>query len=328
MPVSDIVIQNDIISVSTSLDNIVKIEDREKSEVFAALYDENDVLIDAYTAVYDGADIVSELKYSDKADHIKVFVWNKDGSLEPITDVPEVIDVSSVTPPPDPAEIQGIAFIANIGVENDAVKVDYYQDGVLKTALTSPDFNDPDITLNTQPGTLVNLKISDGLIVSADPYISFYGEILSDITSGRDGAGIPVIDQIYNASVGEEAYFGAIVGKEGGTLYIAPMTSGDYYPDMTNVQTVSTENKESICYVYDSAKATASRCGIGSVDEITVDPYLAGDMGVSTGHIINCGSFSGTNPIPGMLDYAYVLKRGLKTEIVVYKQRPYTYEVK
>ncbi len=321
-------LNKNVIAVSASLDNLAA-EEREKSEVFVVLYDENDVVIDSYNAVYEGAEISGTLKSDEKADHIKVFVWNRDGSLEPITDVPEVIDVSDVTSPPDPAEILGIAFITNIGAENDSLKVDYYQDGVLKTALTSPDFNDPDITRDTQPGTLVNLKISDGLIVSAEPYISFLGsEILSDITAGGYNPGVPKIAAMRNASFGEEVYFGAIVGKEGGSLYIAPMTPIDALPDFMKVHAVSIENKETICYVYNSAKAANERCGTGSVDEITIDPNLAGDMGVSTGHIINYGSFSGLNPVPEMLDYAYVLiKKGLKSEVVVYKQRPYDYEV-
>ncbi len=93
MPVSEVVMQNDIISISTSLDNLIKPEAKEKSEVFVVLYDKNDAVIDTYTAVYDGTDINGTLKNSKMADHIKVFVWNKDGSLEPITDVPEYISL-------------------------------------------------------------------------------------------------------------------------------------------------------------------------------------------------------------------------------------------
>ena len=93
MSVSEVLIENDVIIVNTNLDNLVVSEDRKFSEVFVALYDENGAVIDFYNAVYDGAEISGTLKNSDSADHIKVFVWNKDGSLEPITDVPEYISL-------------------------------------------------------------------------------------------------------------------------------------------------------------------------------------------------------------------------------------------
>ncbi len=95
MPVSETTIQNDIITVSTNLDNIIKPEEREKSEVFVVLYDENDAVIDSYNAVYDGAEISGALKNDEKADHIKIFVWNRDGSFEPIADMPEYISLDN-----------------------------------------------------------------------------------------------------------------------------------------------------------------------------------------------------------------------------------------
>ena len=93
MTKSDVVVQNDIIIVNTSLDNLIKLEDKEKSEVYVVLYDKNDAVIDVYSAVYDGMNIEGELKNSNIADHIKVFVWNKDGNLEPITGTPEYISL-------------------------------------------------------------------------------------------------------------------------------------------------------------------------------------------------------------------------------------------
>ncbi len=91
---SDVVIQNGVITVSTSLDGL-RAEDREISAVLAALYDENGAMIDICSTEYDGADVKSEFEYRAGADHIKVFVWNKDGSLKPLTDVPEYIDLRS-----------------------------------------------------------------------------------------------------------------------------------------------------------------------------------------------------------------------------------------
>lgn len=80
--------------MSTSLDGL-RAEDREISAVLAALYDENGAMIDICSTEYDGADVKSEFEYRAGADHIKVFVWNKDGSLKPLTDVPEYIDLRS-----------------------------------------------------------------------------------------------------------------------------------------------------------------------------------------------------------------------------------------
>lgn len=140
-------------------------------------------------------------------------------------------------------------------------------------------------------------------------------------------AGVPIIDSMYTAANDEEVSFGAIVGKDGNKLYIAPMNADNILPNFADVRDVSLENKSVICYEYDSAKAVYSRCGIGNVDDISVDFNLAGDYGNSTGYEIRYGNFSSINPVAGMLDYAYVLKRGLKTEVVVYKQRPYDYEV-
>ncbi len=85
-------VENDKISVSTRLDDLTH-EDKHRSKVYAVLYNKNDVVVDVYAAVYDGSNIESELKNSNEADHIKVFVWSKDGSLEPITDTAEYISL-------------------------------------------------------------------------------------------------------------------------------------------------------------------------------------------------------------------------------------------
>ncbi len=94
MSKSDVVIQNGVITVTTSLDGLRE-EDKEISAVLAALYDENGAMIDICPTEYNGSDVKSEFEYRAEADHIKVFVWNKDGSLKPITDVPEYIDLRS-----------------------------------------------------------------------------------------------------------------------------------------------------------------------------------------------------------------------------------------
>ncbi len=88
----DFDLNKNTIGVNTSLDNLA-VEEKEKSEVFVVLYDENDAVIDSYNAVYDGTGISGALKNDAKADHIKVFVWNKDGSLEPIMETPEYISL-------------------------------------------------------------------------------------------------------------------------------------------------------------------------------------------------------------------------------------------
>ncbi len=93
MPVSEVVVQNDRIEISTNLDNLVEPTKKQKSKVYVALYDKNDALIDSYIADYDGRNIQGTLENNAKADHIKVFVWNKDGSLEPITDTAEYINL-------------------------------------------------------------------------------------------------------------------------------------------------------------------------------------------------------------------------------------------
>ncbi len=85
-------ISDDSIFLKTSLDGLSETE-KQRSEVFAALYDENGAVIDSYNAVYDGAEISGALKNDERADHIRVFVWNKNGSLEPITDIPEYINL-------------------------------------------------------------------------------------------------------------------------------------------------------------------------------------------------------------------------------------------
>lgn len=92
--VSETAVQNGIITVSTNLDNLIEPDAETKSEIFVVLYDENDVVLDNYTAKYDGTDIIGKLKNNEKADHIKVFVWNKDGSLEPIAGAAEYISLN------------------------------------------------------------------------------------------------------------------------------------------------------------------------------------------------------------------------------------------
>ena len=93
MSESEIIRTNDAISVTTNIDSISAPEEKQKSAVFVVLYDENDAVIDSYSAVYNGSEISSELKNDAKANHIKVFVWNKDRNLEPITTVPEYISL-------------------------------------------------------------------------------------------------------------------------------------------------------------------------------------------------------------------------------------------
>lgn len=80
------------VTVITNLDNFSD-GDKAVSKVYAALYDKNGAVIDSYSAEYNGADIKGVLKSNEKADHIKVFVWNKDESLTPITDAPEYISL-------------------------------------------------------------------------------------------------------------------------------------------------------------------------------------------------------------------------------------------
>ena len=93
MPLSETTVQNDVIMVSTNLDNIVDSDKKEKSRIYVGLYDENDALIDAYIADYDGTNIEDTLKKDERADHIKVFVWDKEGNLTPISSAAEYISL-------------------------------------------------------------------------------------------------------------------------------------------------------------------------------------------------------------------------------------------
>ena len=77
-----------------------------------------------------------------------------------------------------------------------------------------------------------------------------------------------------------------------------------------------------------SAKAAGARCEAPGLLDFYVDPYLSGDCGVSTGDVIEYGGFSSINPVPGMLDYAYVITHGGKTEVVMYRQRRYDFKVR
>ncbi len=85
-------INNDNIFLKTSINDLSEAE-KQKSEVFVVLYDESGAVTDSYNAVYNGSEISGVLKNSDSVDHIKVFVWNKDGSLKPIINVPEYISL-------------------------------------------------------------------------------------------------------------------------------------------------------------------------------------------------------------------------------------------
>ena len=95
MPVSSISSSDENITITTNLNNIVNEDIKEKSKVFIVLYDKSSMLIDSYFADYNGMNIECTLKNDANADHIKVFVWNKDGSLEPITEAPEYIRINN-----------------------------------------------------------------------------------------------------------------------------------------------------------------------------------------------------------------------------------------
>ena len=93
MSESQMMIGDNKITVVTDLGALAP-EDRENAEVYAALYDKNGAVIDAYSDMYYGVNVVGELRNSAEADHIKVFVWCRDGSLCPLTDFPEYILLS------------------------------------------------------------------------------------------------------------------------------------------------------------------------------------------------------------------------------------------
>ena len=125
------------------------------------------------------------------------------------------------------------------------------------------------------------------------------------------------------------AVFGALVGYDGNGLFIAPMSKEDALPDFANIQYLKLgDQRKNIGYNYNSAKAAGARCEAPGLLDFYVDPYLSGDCGVSTGDVIEYGGFSSINPVPGMLDYAYVITHGGKTEVVMYRQRRYDFKVR
>ena len=83
---------DNIIKITTSLDSLSE-EDKQISRVCTALYDENDAVLDCCIADYEGTDVTGTLVNSENADHIRVFVWNMDGSLAPLTETPEYIEL-------------------------------------------------------------------------------------------------------------------------------------------------------------------------------------------------------------------------------------------
>ncbi len=234
--------------------------------------------------------------------------------------------VNDESAPVTPVTEPGIAFVSGTAVKNGVLEVEYYQDGELKTAAAAPGLSSACLNADTQPGTLLGLEVSDGIITAVEPYLTFYGEILSDIAAGGKNPGVPKIDEM-NTQCG--AVFGALVGYDGNGLFIAPMSKEDALPDFANIQYLKLgDQRKNIGYNYDSAKAAGARCEAPGLLDFYVDPYLSGDCGVSTGDVIEYGGFSSTNPVPGMLDYTYVITHGGKTEVVMYRQRRYDFKVR
>lgn len=92
MSKSNVVINEHSITVNTNLDMLDDTQ-KQMSEVHIVLYDENDIIIDSYSAEYTGNDINTVLNNVANADHIRVFVWSNDGNMIPITDVAEYISL-------------------------------------------------------------------------------------------------------------------------------------------------------------------------------------------------------------------------------------------
>lgn len=86
--------ENDITTAEINLDQLDEKLDKQNAEVYVGLYDSNGVLTDGFSGVFKGENITGTLKVDSDSDHIKVFVWNKDGGLEPLTYVPEYINLA------------------------------------------------------------------------------------------------------------------------------------------------------------------------------------------------------------------------------------------
>ncbi len=222
----------------------------------------------------------------------------------------------------------GVAMVTSVGeASNGVLSVSYYQNGELIDATTSEDFNDATLTVDTKPGSLFKFGKTGDYITSATPYLTFAGdEIRGDVLSGGDNAGVPQIDVLFGGTTDEEVYFGAVVGRNGNRVRIAPMGQGDVLPDFNNIESVSLNNLQANYYVYDASRSTRSRIGLGGIGDIYVDRALAGDEGVSTGTVSIGSSFSEANPVAGMLDYVYIRTYERTGDVVVYQQRQYDYD--
>lgn len=230
-----------------------------------------------------------------------------------------------VTPLPETELLPETAFISGIEAEGENIKVSYYQNGELKTALTAPGFSSQYLNITTQPGSLLKLELTDGAITAAEPRLTFRGEALPDILSGGENPGVPNIDRL--ADAGGNVIFGALVGKNGKRLFIAPMAEDNALPDFADVIVYAVKDENAECYVYDSAAAVSSRCGVGNIGDIYVNPDLAGYRGMSTDMTIVYGPFATLNPVAGMLDYIYISDDGRSAGMVLYKQRAYDYMI-
>lgn len=243
----------------------------------------------------------------------------------------------------------GVAFVTSIGTgANNTLDVQYYQNGELKTATTSEDYSDPDMTASTQPGSLFKFGMINGLITSATPYLTFQEgtEIRSDVT-GDELSGVPQIEHLYapadgtvtSASDQEKVTFGAIVGINGSRVTVAPMRKissdpemYDELPEFDNTTRVQLGNLTANYYVYDAARSSRSRCGLGGLGDIYLDKSLAGDERgnsiLGDDEYIYCnGHDKGRGPVAGMLDYVYVRDYQRTGDVVIYMQRQYGYDI-
>lgn len=320
----------DTITVCVSLDNLSG-EAQAISKVYIALYDDNGAVIDCFSEDYSGADLTAVLKNDEKADHIKVFVWNKDGSLAPVTEASEPIAVPSAAPAPDPELLSGVAFIVGIEKENDVLKVSYYQDGELKEAVTD-DIIVGDLNQNTQAGSLFKFGMTGDTITSVVPYLTFDGEIRELISKNGDDiniVGVPHISKIYTPEPisGEEVYFGAVLGKNSHYLTIAPLDAGGNIPDLTNIIAVPLSREQINYYTYNPEKGVNERCSLGAFGDILADRILTGSEGMVTDTIITYGTSKGISPAWGMLDYVFVRLYESREDVVNYTSYIYDYKV-
>ncbi len=252
---------------------------------------------------------------------------NVDGSADVI-----VLFNSDIATSPD----AGVAMVTSVGTgSNGTLSVSYYQNGELIQAQTSEDFTDTDLTEKTLPGSLFKFGKTGDYITSATPYLTFNGDqIRADVSSGDVENGIPQVAQLYGGAKDEEISFGAVVGRNGNRIRIATMKgelgSDGYYeilPTPGAIESVSLNNVQANYYVYDAARNSRSRIGLGGISDIYVDRYLAGNDGVSTGDKITLGTFHGDNPVFGLLDYVYIRTYERTGDVVLYMQRQYDYTI-